>query len=98
MRLHSERVPDTQDRRLGHCHLAGHRARAPVRRLGRHRLERARDHCSIDRGIIDRIQRPLAGRNEQAIEPLGHKTAASSRRPAACTGTGMVKNALQWVQ
>ena len=69
MRLQAERTPDARDGCLRHLHLAGHRARAPVRGVARHGFQRASNH-HVDLGVIDGSRRACARRIQQPVQTL----------------------------
>jgi len=66
------------DRRRRNRHLASHRAPAPVRCSGRHRLQRTGDH-GLDLRVTDRARRSRPRRIEQSIEPLLHEASTPLR-------------------
>jgi hypothetical protein len=81
MRLQAERTPDARDRRLRQACVARHAAPAPVRRIGRHALQRLGDR-RIDACVVDRARRPRPRRIQESIEPVLDKACSPVLSPS----------------
>src|SRR5271157_4789280 len=75
VRLQPEGLPDPLNGHGTQPIVLGHRARAPVRGIARHRLQGAHDD-RLDRCVRNAAGRPAARFIEQACGPVTHKPAA----------------------
>ena len=78
VRLEGERPPDAMHGRDRQTRGLGHRARTPVGRGGRHRLQ-CRHHHFSDLLIPDLARSPRAGLVGKAVQPFGGEPLAPSR-------------------
>src|SRR5271157_1755576 len=75
LRLQPESLPNPLNGYVAQPTSLGHRARAPVRGIARHRLQRAHDD-RLDLLVLDLARCSAARFIEQALDPVAHKPAA----------------------